>query len=139
MITFLDCLEPSTRHVFETDAGEQFAFTTADCAGRVDISDFGARLDAANNALAITAIGCVNLEISGSGTLDGSGAEGDWWSWPKESRNSARRARTLFLHQCESVRVSGITVQMGLDTPKFGKTRNMFSFLDRKPTGKPAN
>nr|WP_319392010.1 response regulator [uncultured Cohaesibacter sp.] len=28
---------------------------------------------------------------------------------------------------------------LGLDTPKFGKTRNMFSFLDRKPADKPAN
>ncbi|WP_319495687.1 glycoside hydrolase family 28 protein [uncultured Cohaesibacter sp.] len=189
VITFLDCLDPSTRYVFETDAGEQFAFTTADCAGRIDISDFGARPDSTNNALAIaaalaavpvggtlaipsgcwhtgplflksdmtlhlepgatlkfitdrdqipilpphlsdgkmlgsweglpdasyasiiTAIGCVNLEITGSGTLDGSGAEGDWWSWPKERRNGARRARTLFLHLCEAVTVSGITVQ----------------------------
>ena len=189
VITFLDGLEPSTRYAFALEGGESFTFTTADCAGRVNIMDFGARPEAANNGAAIaaalasvpvggtlaipkgrwqtgplflksdmtlhlepgatlafitdrdeipilpartangdmlgsweglpdacyasivTAIGCTNLEITGSGTLDGSGAEGDWWSWPKESRNGARRARTLFLNNCEAVTVSGITVQ----------------------------
>ena len=33
----------------------------------------------------------------GSGTLDGGGDRGDWWSWPKETRDGARRARTVFL------------------------------------------
>ncbi|SFN52719.1 Polygalacturonase [Cohaesibacter marisflavi] len=189
VITFIDCLDPATQYVFEVDTGESFTFTTAECAGRVDIRDFGARTEAANNGAAIaaalasvpvggalaipegrwqtgplflksdmtlhlepgatlvfitdrdqipilpahtaqgdmlgsweglpdacyasivTAIGCTNLEITGSGTLDGAGAEGDWWSWPKERRNGARRARTLFLNNCEAVTVSGITVQ----------------------------
>ena len=59
----------------------------------------------------VTAINCEELTITGSGILDGSGAEGDWWSWPKEKRNGARRARTLFLNNCRKVDISGITVQ----------------------------
>ncbi len=59
----------------------------------------------------ITAIDCKNLTITGSGTIDGRGEEGDWWLWPKETRNGARRARTLFLSACENLRISGVSVQ----------------------------
>ncbi|WP_316858224.1 glycoside hydrolase family 28 protein [uncultured Cohaesibacter sp.] len=189
VITFLDCLEPSSNYVFELACGERISFRTKDCNGRIVISDHGASTDAANNATAIadaiakvpqggtlavpagrfltgpvflksdmtlhlepgaelvfitdrsqieilparsdegemlgsweglpdacyasvvTAIGCDNLAITGSGTLDGSGAQGDWWEWPKERRDGARRARTLFLNSCTDVEVSGITVQ----------------------------
>nr|WP_321457821.1 glycoside hydrolase family 28 protein [uncultured Cohaesibacter sp.] len=189
VITFFDSLDPQSNYRFEMEGEDSFFFSTSECAGRVDIRDFGASTTAANNAAAIaaalasvpvggtlaipegrwatgplflksdmtlhlepgatlvfitdrdqipilpartaqgdmlgsweglpdacyasiiTAIGCTNLEITGSGTLDGSGAQGDWWSWAKESRNGARRARTLFLNNCEAVTISGITVQ----------------------------
>ena len=62
-------------------------------------------------AALVTGIGCERLTITGSGTLNGSGAEGDWWQWPKETRDGARRARTLFLNGCTGVEVSGITVE----------------------------
>ncbi|WP_374628449.1 glycoside hydrolase family 28 protein [Pannonibacter indicus] len=59
----------------------------------------------------ITASGCHNLTICGEGFLDGGGAEGGWWSWPKETRNGARRPRTLFLSRCTHVTLAGITVR----------------------------
>lgn len=59
----------------------------------------------------VTAIGCQDLTICGEGFLDGGGAEGDWWSWPKETRNGARRPRTLFLSRCTKVTLAGITVR----------------------------
>ncbi|MEH0075181.1 glycoside hydrolase family 28 protein [Pannonibacter sp. Pt2] len=59
----------------------------------------------------ITALGCDNLTICGEGMLDGGGAEGDWWSWPKETRNGARRPRTVFLSRCTHVTLTGITVR----------------------------
>ncbi|WP_319531208.1 glycoside hydrolase family 28 protein [uncultured Cohaesibacter sp.] len=58
----------------------------------------------------ITALYCKGLHITGRGTLDGGGADGDWWDWPKETRDGARRPRTLFMNGCESVSISGITV-----------------------------
>ena len=59
----------------------------------------------------VTALDCTNVTITGSGSLDGAGAQGDWWQWPKETRDGARRARTLFLNGCTNVLVSAITVQ----------------------------
>ena len=47
----------------------------------------------------ITAIDARNVAITGSGTLDGGGDRGDWWTWPKETRDGARRARTLLPHR----------------------------------------
>lgn len=59
----------------------------------------------------LTAIDCRNLAITGSGTIDGGGDRGDWWSWPKETRNGARRPRTIFLNGCDDVVLSGVTVR----------------------------
>jgi polygalacturonase len=59
----------------------------------------------------ITAIDCSNLVITGAGTIDGGGDAGDWWTWPKETRNGARRPRTLFLSNGRDTILSGITVR----------------------------
>lgn len=59
----------------------------------------------------LTCIDCDDLTITGKGTIDGGGAIGDWWSWPKETRNNARRARTIFIAHSKRVNVSGIKVQ----------------------------
>ncbi|CAD7055152.1 polygalacturonase [Pseudorhizobium endolithicum] len=52
-----------------------------------------------------------NLVIEGRGTIDGSGAEGDWWTWPKETRDGARRPRGLHLIGCENVTLLGFTIR----------------------------
>ncbi|MFB9952347.1 glycoside hydrolase family 28 protein [Rhizobium puerariae] len=59
----------------------------------------------------INAIDCRNLSIAGEGIVDGGGDRGDWWSWPKETRDNARRARTLFLSGCEDVTLTGLTIR----------------------------
>jgi len=59
----------------------------------------------------INAIDCRNLSITGAGIIDGGGDRGDWWSWPKETRQGARRARTIFLSGCEDVTLSGLTIR----------------------------
>ena len=68
-------------------------------------------LPAASFAAPVTAIGCVNLAMTGRGTLDGGGDRGDWWTWPKETRDGARRPRTLFLAHCRDTVLSGLTVR----------------------------
>ncbi|MDR7124640.1 glycoside hydrolase family 28 protein [Pseudotabrizicola sp. 4114] len=55
----------------------------------------------------LTAIDAQGITISGPGLVDGGGARGDWWSWPKETRNGARRARLLHLIGCEDITVLG--------------------------------
>ncbi len=62
-------------------------------------------------AALLTAVDCRNLAITGRGVIDGGGASGDWWSWPKETRDGARRARTVFLSRCAGVTVSGVTIR----------------------------
>lgn len=57
----------------------------------------------------LTAIDAQNITISGPGLVDGGGARGDWWTWPKETRDGARRARLLHLIGCEDVTVLGPT------------------------------
>lgn len=59
----------------------------------------------------ITAIDADHVTISGKGTLDGAGAESDWWSWPKETRDNARRPRTIFANRCTHFAMAGITVR----------------------------
>lgn len=61
-------------------------------------------------AAVVTGIDCDNLTITGRGTIDGGGAQGDWWNWPKETRNGARRPRTLHLLYSSRVTLTGITV-----------------------------
>lgn len=68
-------------------------------------------LPEASFAALITAIDCDGLKITGRGILDGGGDRGDWWSWPKETRDGARRPRTLFLAYSADVALSGITVR----------------------------
>ncbi|SMY07580.1 polygalacturonase PglA [Flavimaricola marinus] len=62
-------------------------------------------------AAPLTAIGCDRLTITGGGILDGGGDRGDWWQWPKETRQDARRPRSLFLAHCTDVILSGLTVR----------------------------
>jgi polygalacturonase len=59
----------------------------------------------------INAIDCRNIFISGKGVIDGGGDRGDWWSWPKETRQDARRARTIFLSGGEDITLSGLTIR----------------------------
>lgn len=68
-------------------------------------------LPEASFASPVTAIDCERLIITGRGVLDGGGDRGDWWSWPKETRDGARRPRTLFMAHCDDVVVSGLTVR----------------------------
>ncbi len=68
-------------------------------------------LPAASFAALVNAIDARGVTIAGSGTLDGGGDRGDWWTWPKETRDGARRPRTLFLSGCEDVTLAGITVR----------------------------
>lgn len=68
-------------------------------------------LPEASFASLITAIDARDIAVTGRGALDGGGAEGDWWSWPKETRDGARRPRTLFLSGCTDVALSGVTVR----------------------------
>lgn len=62
-------------------------------------------------AALITAIDCNNLVITGKGCIDGGGDRGDWWGWPKETRNGARRPRTIMLSHCDNTVLSGLTVR----------------------------
>ncbi|WP_105429634.1 glycoside hydrolase family 28 protein [Neorhizobium sp. T6_25] len=59
----------------------------------------------------INAIDCRNVHLAGTGIIDGGGDRGDWWSWPKETRQGARRPRTIFLSACEDVTLSGLTIR----------------------------
>lgn len=65
---------------------------------------------AACYAAILTAIGCKGLAITGPGNIDGGGDRGDWWTWPKETRQGARRARTLHLIGCEDIILAGLTI-----------------------------
>lgn len=67
-------------------------------------------LPAPSFASLITAIGCDRLSITGSGTIDGGGAEGDWWQNPKKIR-TAWRPRTLYALRCKGLALSGVTVR----------------------------
>lgn len=61
-------------------------------------------------AALLTGIDVADVAIVGGGVIDGNGAAGDWWRWPKEKRG-ARRPRTLFLNGCRNVLVQGVTVR----------------------------
>ncbi|MGF9564218.1 glycoside hydrolase family 28 protein [Neorhizobium sp. JUb45] len=62
-------------------------------------------------AAPVHAIGTERLIIEGRGVLDGSGNAGDWWTWPKETRNGARRPRGLHLIDCRDVTLLGFTIR----------------------------
>ena len=62
-------------------------------------------------AAPLHAIGASDLTISGPGTLDGGGDRGDWWTWPKETRQGARRPRGLHLIDCTDTTLLGFTIR----------------------------
>ncbi|MBY6006043.1 glycoside hydrolase family 28 protein [Salipiger bermudensis] len=62
-------------------------------------------------AAPIHAIGASGLTIAGPGTIDGGGDRGDWWSWPKETRQGARRPRGLHLIDCTDTALIGVTIR----------------------------
>ena len=62
-------------------------------------------------AAPIYAVGADRVAIEGPGTVDGSGAYGDWWTWPKDTRNGARRPRGLHLIGCNDVKLLGFTIR----------------------------
>ncbi|TJZ90882.1 glycoside hydrolase family 28 protein [Paracoccus gahaiensis] len=64
--------------------------------------------EACHRAL-LTALDAQGITIAGPGRVDGGGARGDWWSWPKGTRSGARRARLLHLVGCRDVTVLGPT------------------------------
>lgn len=68
-------------------------------------------LPAACFAAPVHAIGARRLVIEGRGTLDGSGDAGDWWTWPKETRDGARRPRGLHLVGCSDVTLLGFSIR----------------------------
>lgn len=59
----------------------------------------------------VHAIGAQQLIIEGRGVLDGSGDRGDWWTWPKETRDGARRPRGLHLVSCRNVTLLGFGIR----------------------------
>ncbi|MTH77334.1 glycoside hydrolase family 28 protein [Paracoccus aestuariivivens] len=62
-------------------------------------------------AAPLHAIGADRLVIAGRGCVDGSGDKGDWWTWPKETRDGARRPRGLHLIGCSDVTLLGFTIR----------------------------
>lgn len=62
-------------------------------------------------AAPVHAIGAERLTIEGKGILDGSGNAGDWWTWPKETRDGARRPRGLHLIGCKDITLLGFTIR----------------------------
>lgn len=62
-------------------------------------------------AAPLHAVGVKELTIEGQGTLDGSGDRGDWWTWPKETRDGARRPRGLHLVSCSNVQLLGFAIR----------------------------
>ncbi|WP_421952358.1 glycoside hydrolase family 28 protein [Pelagibacterium sp.] len=62
-------------------------------------------------ASVLTAIDADSVTIAGKGVIDGGGAEGDWWEWPKETRDGARRPRTIFANRCTQLKISGLTIR----------------------------
>ncbi|QLF68421.1 glycoside hydrolase family 28 protein [Peteryoungia desertarenae] len=59
----------------------------------------------------VNAIDCEDVTLTGTGVVDGGGDRGDWWSWPKETRQGARRPRTLFFSGCRDLTLTGVTVR----------------------------
>ena len=62
-------------------------------------------------AAPLHAVGAEHLTIEGQGVLDGSAGQADWWSWPKETRDGARRPRGLHLISCRDVKLLGFTIR----------------------------
>lgn len=62
-------------------------------------------------ASVVTALDCDGVTITGRGTIDGGGDKADWWTWPKQTRDGARRPRTVHLAYCNNATISGVTVR----------------------------
>lgn len=62
-------------------------------------------------AAPVHAIEAGGLTIEGRGVIDGSGEAADWWLWPKETRDGARRPRGLHLVRCKDVTLIGFTIR----------------------------
>ncbi|SMC21912.1 Polygalacturonase [Clostridium acidisoli DSM 12555] len=58
----------------------------------------------------ITGISVENVNIIGSGILDGNADFNNWWLNPKEKR-IAWRPRTVFLNSCKNILLEGITIK----------------------------
>lgn len=83
--------------------------TAHDATGRVMGTWEG--LPEATFAALITAVDCTGVTITGRGVIDGGGDRGDWWTWPKETREGARRPRTVHLAYCDQARLTGVTLR----------------------------
>lgn len=68
-------------------------------------------LPEASFAALITAVDCHDLAITGRGVVDGGGDRGDWWTWPKERRDGARRPRTIHIAHSADVSITGVSVR----------------------------
>ncbi|MBB3713577.1 polygalacturonase [Limimaricola variabilis] len=62
-------------------------------------------------AAPLHAVGAQDLTIDGPGALDGGGDRGDWWAWPKGTRDGARRPRGLHLIDCRDVTLLGFSIR----------------------------
>lgn len=58
----------------------------------------------------ITGIGIRDVDVIGSGTIDGNADRGDWWENVREKRG-AWRPRTIFFSHCENVRMQSLTIR----------------------------
>lgn len=105
-------LIPSGRHLYLAEGAELAAPDSRDAWPLLTADQGGSwegLPDSCHRAI-LTAIDAEGITISGPGRIDGGGSRGDWWSWPKERRNGARRARLIHLVGCEDVTVLGPTV-----------------------------
>lgn len=63
-------------------------------------------------AALITGVGVHDVVITGEGTIEGNGAEDNWWEGHgRKPRRGAFRPRTIFLNHCENITVQGIRIQ----------------------------
>ena len=107
-------LEEGAALVLTPDRSRIPILPARDGAGRMLASWEG--LPEASYASLITGLNLKDVAVTGHGVLEGGGSAGDWWSWPKDTREGARRARTIFLSRCEDVTLSGVTVK---DSPSW--------------------
>lgn len=102
---------PSRRHLYLAEGAELVAPDTRDGWPILTVDQGGSwegLPDACHRAI-LTALDGHDITISGPGRIDGGGARGDWWTWPKDRRNGARRARLLHLVRCRNVTMLGPT------------------------------
>lgn len=105
-------LIPSHRHLYLAKGARLMAPSNRDAFPILRAEDGGSwegLPDSCYRAI-LTAINATEITIAGPGLVDGGGARGDWWDWPKGTRNGARRARLLHLVGCSDVTVLGPTL-----------------------------